>query len=91
MPSDNKPQLTTLTGVCRRLAAARQRVAELEQQRDALIAALRDKGVPGAALAKRTGLSAGRVTQIAQTSNGGTASAKPRKSANSSRRGRRTS
>ena len=89
MPSDNKPQLTTLAGICRRLAAARQRVAELEEQRDALIAVLREKGVPGAALAERTGLSAGRVTQISQTSTGGTAAAKPRKAADRSHRSRR--
>lgn len=89
MPSDHKPQLTTLAGICRRLAAARQRVAELEAQRDALIAALREKGVPGSSLAERTGLSAGRVTQISQSTDGHAATAKPRKAANSSRNRRR--
>jgi len=70
MPSDHKTQLTALAGICRRLAVARQRVAELEAQRDALIGLLREKGVPGAALAERSGLSAGRVTQIAQSHDG---------------------
>ena len=68
MTADHKPQLATLASVCRRLAAARERVAELEAQRDALIHALRVKGVSGALLAERTGLSAGRVTQIVQSS-----------------------
>jgi len=70
MPSDKKPQLTTLAGVCRRLATARERVAEYEQQRDDLIRALRANGVSGATLAAHTGLSAGRVTQITQSPNG---------------------
>lgn len=70
MPQNNKPQLTTLAGVCRRLSEARKRVAELEAQRDTLIAALRGKGVSGSTLASRTGLSAGRVTQISQSRNG---------------------
>jgi uncharacterized protein YggE len=52
------------------LADARDRVADLEAQRDALIKALRDKGVSGSVLASRTGLSAGRVTQISQSTNG---------------------
>ena len=63
-------QLSTLASVCRRLVAARERVAELEAQRDDLIRALRDNGVAGSALAERTGLSAGRVTQIAQSPDG---------------------
>jgi len=70
MPQNNKPQLTSLAGVCRRLTEARKRVAELEAQRDALIATLRGKGVSGSMLAARTGLSAGRVTQISQLKNG---------------------
>jgi len=70
MPQNNKPQMTTLAGVCRRLTEARKRVAELEAQRDALIKALRGKGVSGASLATRTGLSAGRVTQISQSKDG---------------------
>ena len=70
MPSDKKPQLNTLAGVCRRLEAARERVADYEKQRDDLIRALRANGVPGATLAAYTGLSAGRVTQIAQSPNG---------------------
>jgi hypothetical protein len=70
MPQNTKPQLTTLAGVCRRLADARRRVAELEAQRDALIKALRTKGVSGSALASRAGLSAGRVTQISQSVDG---------------------
>jgi len=70
MPQNNKPQLTTLAGVCRRLTEARKRVAELEAQRDALIKSLRTKGVSGSTLATRTGLSAGRVTQISQSTNG---------------------
>jgi len=70
MPSDHKTQLTALAGVCRRLTMARLRVAELEAERDALIGLLREKGVPGAHLAERTGLSAGRVTQIAQSNDG---------------------
>jgi len=68
--TNNKPQLTSLAGVCRRLTEARKRVAELEAQRDALIKALRGKGVSGSMLASRTGLSAGRVTQISQSTNG---------------------
>ncbi len=70
MPSDTKPHLNTLVGVCRRLATARQRVAEYEEERDDLIRALRAKGVSGAVLAQHTGLSAGRVTQIAQSPDG---------------------
>ena len=70
MPSNHKPQLTALAGVCRRLTVARQRVAELEAQRDALIGQLRENGVSGARLAAQTGLSAGRVTQIAQANDG---------------------
>ena len=70
MPSNNRSQLTALAGVCRRLTAARQRVAELEAERDALIGQLRELGVPGAFLAEQTGLSAGRVTQIAQANDG---------------------
>lgn len=65
MPSGTKPRLNDLAGICRRLAAARRRVAELEAQRDALISALRHEGVSGAELAERTGLTPGRVTQIA--------------------------
>lgn len=64
MTRDEKPQLKDLDGICRRLADARRRVAELEAQRDALIIELRMEGVPGAVLAERTGLSPGRVTQI---------------------------
>ena len=70
MPQNTKPQLTTLAGICRRLAEARKRVADLEAQRDALIKSLRTKGVSGAALASRSGLSAGRVTQISQPKDG---------------------
>jgi len=70
MPSNHKAQLTALDGVCRRLTVARERVAALEAERDALIGLLREKGVPGAHLAERTGLSAGRVTQIAQANDG---------------------
>jgi hypothetical protein len=70
MPQNNKPQMTSLAGICRRLAEARKRVAELEAQRDALIKALRGKGVSGSMLAARTGLSAGRVTQISQSKDG---------------------
>ena len=65
MPRETKPHLKDLALICRRLATARERVAELEAQRDALICALRVQGVPGAELAACTGLSAGRVTQIA--------------------------
>jgi hypothetical protein len=70
MPNDTKPQLNTLAGVCRRLETARKRAAECEAQRDDLIRALRERGVSGAMLAAYTGLSAGRVTQIAQSPNG---------------------
>ena len=70
MPSNHKSQLTALAGVCRRLTVARERVAALEAERDALIGQLREMGVPGAHLAERTGLSAGRVTQIAQANDG---------------------
>ena len=70
MPSDTKPQLNTLAGVCRRLTSARERVARYEEERDELIRALRAKGVSGATLAAYTGLSAGRVTQITQSPNG---------------------
>ena len=70
MPSDKKPQLNSLAGVCRRLSAARDRVVELEEQRDDLIRALRANGVSGATLAALTGLSAGRVTQIGQSPDG---------------------
>jgi hypothetical protein len=86
MPTDHKPQLANLAGLCRRLAVARERVAELEAQRDQLIASLREKGVPGAALAERSGLSAGRVTQIAQTTDGHATASKPRKTSNGGRR-----
>lgn len=84
MPGNHKPQLSALAGVCRRLDGARHRVAELEAQRDALIKALRGNGVTGSAVADCTGLSAGRVTQIAQ-SNGATPVAKPANAANRSR------
>jgi hypothetical protein len=70
MPKDTKPQLSSLAGICRRLNTARDRVAELEAQRDHLIKALRDSGVSGATLAAYTGLSAGRVTQITQSPDG---------------------
>jgi len=70
MSKDTKPQLSTLAGICRRLNTARGRVAELEAQRDELIKALRDAGVSGTTLAAYTGLSAGRVTQITQSSDG---------------------
>lgn len=70
MSSNHKPQLTALAGVCRRLAAARQRVAAYEEERDDLIRALRAKGVSGSTLAAHTGLSAGRVTQITQSPDG---------------------
>lgn len=65
MARESTTELKELAGICRRLAAARQRVSELEAQRDALIAALRHQGVAGSVLAARTGLSPGRVTQIA--------------------------
>lgn len=65
MPGDQKPQLHDLTEICRRLADARRQVADLESQRDALISALREQGISGAVLAARTGLTPGRVTQIA--------------------------
>jgi hypothetical protein len=78
MPSNHQTQLTALAGVCRRLTVARQRVAELEAQRDALIGQLREKGVTGALLAEQTGLSAGRVTQIAQANDGAGPSRKRR-------------
>jgi len=58
------PQLQTLAVTCRRLSAARQRVLELEEQRDRLIAELRAAGVTGTVLAERAGLSAGRIAQI---------------------------
>jgi hypothetical protein len=65
MPSDEKTQLRELAAVCRRLDDARQKVAELEARRDALISTLKAKGVSGALLAAQARLSAGRVTQIA--------------------------
>jgi hypothetical protein len=65
MPRNSKPQLQDLTGVCRRLQDARRRVTELEATRDDLIRSLRGNGVPGSQLASCTGLSAGRVAQIA--------------------------
>ena len=80
MTRNGKPQLNTLVGVCRRLSTARRRVAELEEQRDDLIRALRADGVAGSALAQQTGLSAGRVTQIAQSPDGA-AKSRPRRSA----------
>jgi hypothetical protein len=58
------PQLQALAATCRRLSAARQRVLELEEQRDHLIAQLRATGVTGSLLAEQTGLSAGRIAQI---------------------------
>ena len=70
MSRDTKPQLSTLAGICRRLNAARDRVAELEAQRDELIKQLRDAGVSGTTLAAYTGLSGGRVTQITQSNEG---------------------
>jgi hypothetical protein len=79
MTSDHKTQMSALAGICRRLTTARQRVAELEAQRDALIGQLREKGVPGAHLAERTGLSAGRVTQIAQSNDGAGPATRSRK------------
>lgn len=66
---NTKPQLAALRSVCRRLDAARQRVAELEAERDRLVKSLRAAGVSGAALATHTGLSAGRVTQISNGQN----------------------
>ena len=72
MPVVKSPQLQALVVTCRRLTAARQRVAELEDQRDHLIAELRAAGVSGATLADRTGLSAGRIAQICN--NGGSPS-----------------
>jgi hypothetical protein len=59
-----EPQLRELATVCRRLAAARERVEQLEQQRDALIRRFREDGVTGADLSACSGLSPGRVTQI---------------------------
>ena len=58
------PQMQALTVTCRRLSAARQRVIELEQQRDRLIAELRAAGATGSLLAERTGLTPGRIAQI---------------------------
>ncbi|MDT7537123.1 MAG: hypothetical protein QOI82_708 [Actinomycetota bacterium] len=69
MPGVKSPQLQALVGTCRRLSAARQRVLELEEQRDRLIAELRAVGVTGSLLAERTGLTPGRIAQIC---NGGT-------------------
>ena len=82
MARNSKPQLNTLAGLCRRLSTARDRVAELEEQRDDLIRALRANGVAGSTLAQHTGLSAGRVTQIAQSPDGAAPVAQPRKPAN---------
>jgi len=64
MPVVKSPQLQALVVTCRRLSAARERVVELEEQRDRLIAELRTAGVSGSMLAERTGLSAGRIAQI---------------------------
>lgn len=64
MSAVKTPQLQALAVTCRQLSAARQRVLDLEQQRDRLIAELRAGGVPGSTLAERTGLSAGRIAQI---------------------------
>jgi len=69
MAGVKSPQLQALVVTCRRLSAARQRVLELEEQRDRLIAELRAAGVTGSMLAERTGLSAGRIAQISH--NGG--------------------
>ena len=64
------PRMQALTVTCRRLSAARQRVLELEAQRDRLIAELRAQGITGSLLAERTGLTPGRIAQICN--NGGT-------------------
>ena len=89
MARNTKPQLNTLTGLSRRLSTARQRVIELEEQRDDLIRALRANGVAGSTLAEHAGLSAGRVTQISQCPDGAATAAQPRKATNGSRgRGR---
>jgi len=64
MPRETNPLLEDLAGVCRRLAAARHEVAELETMRDELIRRLRDEGMSGADIASRSGLSPGRVAQI---------------------------
>ena len=64
MSGAKPPQLQALVVTCRRLSAARQRVLELEEQRDRLIIELRVAGVAGSTLAERTGLSAGRIAQI---------------------------
>jgi hypothetical protein len=70
MSGARTPQLQALAVACRRLSAARQRVLELEEQRDRLIAELRAAGVAGATLAERSGLTPGRIAQIC---NGGSA------------------
>ena len=64
MAGVKSPQLQALVVTCRRLTAARQRVLELEQERDRLIGELRGAGMTGTLLAERTGLSAGRIAQI---------------------------
>jgi len=64
MSGVKSPQLQALAVTCRRLSAARQRVLELEEQRDRLIAELRAAGVTGSLLAERTGLTPGRIAQI---------------------------
>lgn len=63
--------LQALVVACRRLTVARQRVLELEEQRDRLIAELRASGVPGSELAARTGLTAGRIAQICNNGSAG--------------------
>jgi hypothetical protein len=70
MPKDTTPQLRELVTLCRRLTTAKRKVDALEHDRDALIRLLRAAGVPGADIASCTGLSPGRVTQIAGNHNG---------------------
>lgn len=77
MAKDTTPQLRELVSLCRRLITAKRRVEALERDRDGLIRALRDAGVPGADIASCTGLSPGRVTQIAGNHNGRVGGKKP--------------
>lgn len=66
MAEDVSRQRREFATVCRRLAAARGRVVELENQRNALMHQLRRAGAGCTELAQIADLSPGRVSQIVE-------------------------
>lgn len=65
MAQDVKKQLQALKQTCAQAKAARERLRELEARRNDLIVRLRKAGVRTGEIAEVCGISAGRVTQIA--------------------------